>query len=175
MADEAALVDAARRGDRAALGELVQRYSRAVIARHYAATHSLPAAEDLAQETFLRAVEDLGRLKDVRAFGSWILSIADNVAREWVRRKRTRDGHRDRVEQALAPPPSGPAREPDLPIAEAVAALTPDLQQLLALRHDHNLSCEEIAQATGRPLGSVTKMLSRAYEELRARLGKQVN
>jgi RNA polymerase sigma-70 factor (ECF subfamily) len=164
--DEPTLVRAARKGDRGAFGELVGRYARAVLARQVACTHELSFAEDLAQETFVRAWQGLGRLEDERAFGSWLLSIAGFVSAEWIRRKRT-------AERRLAPrgePVTETRREPDLPLAEAVATLGPEAQQLLALRHGQGLSCDEIARELGRPIGSVTKALSRAYAELRERL-----
>jgi DNA-directed RNA polymerase specialized sigma24 family protein len=54
-----------------------------------------------------------------------------------------------------------------------VADLAPEVQHLLALRHDRGLSCEEISRELGRPLGTVTKTLSRAYLELRERLDRK--
>jgi RNA polymerase sigma factor (sigma-70 family) len=73
-------------------------------------------------------------------------------------------------------PPAPPARReegPDPALARALADLAPEVQQLLALRHDRGLSCEEIAEELGRPLGTVTKTLSRAYEQLRSRLARK--
>ena len=107
---------------------------------------------------------------DERSFGSWLLSIAGFVCQEWVRRKRTGERHLERLAPA---PAAGPERESDLPLAEAVAALPDDLQQILALRHGEGMSCEEIARALDRPLGTVTKMLSRAHADLRERLEKR--
>lgn len=167
IVDEESLVRAARNGDRDAFAELVGRYSRAVLGRHYGWTREMSSAEDLAQETFLRAWKGLGSLKDPRAFGSWLLSMAGFVGREWVRRKRTAERHRVEAPREAA---DRAAEGPDLPLAEAVAGLSPEVQHLLALRHDRGLSCEEIARALGKPLGTVTKTLSRAYAELRERL-----
>jgi len=59
---------------------------------------------------------------------------------------------------------------PDLPLAQAIAELAPEVQQILALRHDMGMSCDEIARELGRPIGTVTKTLSRAYAQLRERL-----
>jgi len=165
--DEEGLVGAARRGDREAYGTLVGRYARTVMARAYACTRELSAAEDLAQETFLRGWQGLARLEDARSFGSWILTIGGFVCQEWVRRKQTAEKHRY---PAARPAASRPAEEPDLPLAEAVAELPADVQQILALRHGAGRSCEEIAQELGKPLGTVTKTLSRAYAHLRERL-----
>jgi RNA polymerase sigma factor (sigma-70 family) len=165
--DEETLVHAARNGDRRAFDALVGRYAKAVIARQFAWTKDVATAEDLAQETFLRAWQGLARLKDPRAFGSWLLSIGGFVGQEWVRRKAS-----DQRLRMSVPPPSSSSRDegPDLPLARAVGELAPEVQQLLALRHDQGMSCEEIAKELGRPIGSVTKTLSRAYEQLRVRL-----
>jgi len=172
--EEEALVRAARRGERAAFDRLVERYSRAVLARQFGWTRNGAAAEDLAQETFLRAWQGLCRLEDVRAFGSWVLSIAGFVGQEWLRRKQL-DA---KARTTLAAPAAARQDEvrdigPDPVLARALAELSPEVQQLLALRHDRGMSCEEIAREIGRPLGTVTKTLSRAYEQLRARLARR--
>src|SRR5688572_16726060 len=152
--DEETLVRAARRGDRRAFDRLVERYSHAVVARQFGWTRDTAAAEDLAQETFLRAWQGLGRLEDLRAFGSWLLSIAGFVGQEWLRKKQS-----DQRARANLVPPEEPERhdEPDPALARAVSELAPEVQQLLALRHDRGMSCDEIARELGRPLGTVTK------------------
>jgi len=168
--EEEALVRAARRGDRASFDRLVERYSHAVVARQFGWTRDAAAAEDLAQETFLRAWQGLGRLEDVRAFGSWLLSIGGFVGQEWLRRKQTDQRARANL---LSLPAEDRDAGPDPALARAVSELAPEVQQLLALRHDRGLSCEEIARELGRPLGTVTKTLSRAYEQLRSRLARR--
>jgi RNA polymerase sigma factor (sigma-70 family) len=109
-------------------------------------------------------------LDDPRSFGSWLLSIAGFVCHEWIRRKQTGEKHRDRLAQAIS---ARSESEPDLPIAEAVAALPPDVQHLLALRYDLGMTSEEIAGRVGKTPEAVRKILSRAHEELRKRLGKE--
>ncbi len=133
--------------------------------RTFAFTKERSAAEDLAQETFLKALRGLAGLRDDGSFGSWLLTIADNLGRNWMDRRSTEEKHREGV----AHRPIEESVE-HVPIAEAIATLSPELQQLLALRFEKGMSCESIARETGRPLGTVTKMLSRAYEELRKRL-----
>lgn len=168
--DEEPLVRAARRGEREAFDRLVERYSRVLLARQLGWTGDLAAAEDLAQETFLRAWQRLGQLEDIRAFGSWLLSIGGFVGQEWLRRKRLEQKVRGTLVPAL------PARREegiDPALARALSELAPEVQQLLAMRHDAGLSCDEIAEKLGRPLGTVTKTLSRAYEQLRSRLAQQ--
>jgi RNA polymerase sigma-70 factor (ECF subfamily) len=168
--DEETLVRAARRGDRSAFDRLVERYSHAVVARQFGWTRDTASAEDLAQETFIRAWQGLGRLEDVRAFGSWLLSIGGFVGQEWLRRKQA-----DQKARMNLPAPATVRHDdgPDPAIARALSELAPEVQQLLALRHDKGMSCEEIARELGRPLGTVTKTLSRAYEQLRSRLARK--
>jgi RNA polymerase sigma factor (sigma-70 family) len=172
MTDERSLVRAAQGGSRQAFAALVERYSRAVLARQFACTHEMSAAEDLAQETFLRAWQGLARLKESDAFGSWLLSIAGFVSMEWIRGRQSQRRHEGKLAESTRDV-DAPRSGPDVPLAEAVAALADDLQQLLALRHDAGLSCEEIADQLGKPLGTVTKTLSRAYAQLRERLVKK--
>ncbi|MBI3857463.1 MAG: hypothetical protein HY293_17405, partial [Planctomycetes bacterium] len=124
--EEEALVRAARRGDRASFDRLVERYAHAVVARQFGWTRDASAAEDLAQETFLRAWQGLGRLEDLRAFGSWLLSIGGFVGQEWLRRKQSDLKARSN----LAALPSVARDEgPDPALARALAELAPDVQQ----------------------------------------------
>jgi RNA polymerase sigma-70 factor (ECF subfamily) len=167
MTPEAELVRAAQQGDRQAFQRLVERYSRAVLMKAYGTTGQMATAEDVAQDTMMRAMQSIARIDDPSSFGGWLMSIAEHICRDWIRRKRTHDEHDARLAAERAP-----RREaaPDPRVAEAIAALAPELQQMLALRYERGMSCDEIARELGRPLGSVTKMLSRAYEELRERL-----
>ena len=166
-APEADVVRSAQRGDRRAFQRLVERYSHAVLMKAFGTTGQLATAEDLAQDTMVRAMESLSRLDSPDAFGPWLMSICVHVCRDWIRRKQTHEIHDARIASDRRP-----AREsgPDPRVAEAIAALPVEQQQMLALRYERGLSCEEIASELGRPLGSVTKMLSRAYEDLRERL-----
>ena len=86
------LVDQTLAGERSAFGTLYDRYAPVVRAYCYAATHQFEGAQDLAQEVFLRAYRDLGRLREPEKFGRWLIGIARMVCREWRRgegRKRT--------------------------------------------------------------------------------------
>src|SRR5438874_13484728 len=77
---EIALVRNARAGDRAAFEELVRRTSRLAFARLYLETGDTHLAEDLLQETLLRAYRSLRELADPRGFRAWLLRIAQNTA-----------------------------------------------------------------------------------------------
>jgi len=89
--EEATLVRAAQCGDVKAFQALVEHYSHIVMMRTYGSTGERSAGEDLAQDTFLRALKAIGSLKKVESFGVWLLMIADNVCRNHaVRRARKR-------------------------------------------------------------------------------------
>jgi RNA polymerase sigma-70 factor (ECF subfamily) len=130
--------------------------------------HSDQVAE-AAQEAFVRAYFALGDLRRPEAFLSWLLGIADRVAKEIHRaakRYRTVDWHEtERAEAAVK-------RETDAEAetAEAVASLPDTYREVIVLRYYGGYSCAEIGRDLGVPLGTVTKRLSRAYALLRDRL-----
>ena len=88
---DADLVELTRQGDTEAFGELYDRYARLVRAICADRTHDLTAAQDLAQDVFLRAFERLSELRDAARFGAWVVGIARFTTMEWHRhQKRSR-------------------------------------------------------------------------------------
>ncbi len=164
--NHAALVLAARAGDRNAYGELYRRFSRAV---HGVLVARLPhhAAEDLVQDVFLHALTRLGDLREPAAFGAWICTIARRRAADYLRRTPAEDPLEDRP---------APDASPEL-IAVANAALAairelPETyRETLTLRLIGGLSGMEISQATGLTPESVRVNLHRGFRLLRERLG----
>ncbi len=163
MKSDAALVKAASDGDRSAFGTLVQRYECAVRA---VATHVLRdghAAEDVAQDAFVIAYQKLPALRDGGAFGAWIVTIA---RREALRRLRRRAATVPLDSAGPAPE----ARREGQTSERLLAAVTrlPDRERhVVMLKHFNGLSVRDIARVTGRPAGTVTKQISRAYARLR--------
>ncbi len=100
--DEACLVAAAQRGHLPAFAELYDRYAGLIRAVCHDTTGELHAAQDLAQEAFLRAYRNLHRLRQPDRFGSWLDTIARHVCREW-RRTRRRDRLRFRSDALHEP------------------------------------------------------------------------
>lgn len=90
---DASLVRETLNGDRSAFGVLYDRYARVVRAICFDSTCQVDAAQELAQEVFLRAFTNLTELRRPEQFGPWVVSIAKYVCREW-RRSRRRDRHR---------------------------------------------------------------------------------
>jgi RNA polymerase sigma-70 factor, ECF subfamily len=160
--DPPPLVLRAQKGDEEAFTQLVSLFERRVLAYFLARTPSLPTAEDLAQETFVRAFTALPGLEEASRFPSWLFGIARNAYREWSR---------DRKKHAQPPErPTGDAQ----PILDRKVSLHKEIYQIvhelpdpyrevLLLRYFDGASTPEIAASLDRPLGTVTKQVSRAH------------
>jgi len=176
--DEAALVGAAQGGDEAAFTEIVRRYQRAVYRVAYALTRNASDADDLAQETFVRAYQALGRFRQGEPLYPWLSRIAVNLTYSLFRRRRRRPetSIEPLVEAgqqwAAADDPAAEAadRERAEHLRQAFAGLSPEHQAILVLRVVQDLTYEEIAQALEIPLGTVMSRLSRARAELKVRM-----
>ncbi len=86
---DAAWVQATLAGDRAAFGKLAQAYERQAVATAYRLLGNSHDAAEVAQDAFLRAYRSLGRLKDPRRFGAWLLRIVSNLSLNARRSRRT--------------------------------------------------------------------------------------
>jgi RNA polymerase sigma-70 factor (ECF subfamily) len=176
--DEVDLVRAAQRGDQGAFAELVRRYQRAVYRVAYALTRNASDADDLAQETFVRAYQALGRFRSGEPLYPWLARIATNLAFSLFRRRRRRPETplEPLVEAGMQwgvdrdPADDVAERERRRHLQEAFGELKPEHQAVLALRVVDELSYEEIASALGVPIGTVMSRLSRARTELKLRL-----
>lgn len=164
--DDAPLVAAARRGDRAAFGALYRRHARLVQAVLLARV-APDGVDDLVQDVFVTAMDKLSSLRDDRAFAPWIAAIARRRAADWRRRRR------DTVEldESLA---GGPRPDDDATTAreavDAIASLPVAYRETLMLRFVAGLTGPEIAERTGLSHGSVRVNLHRGVALLRERL-----
>jgi len=176
--DDAGLVRAAQSGDQAAFSELVRRYQRAVYRVGWALTRNASDADDLAQETFVRAYQAIGRFRAGEPVYPWLARIATNLAFSLFRRRKRRPetpleplleaGQQWGVEDD--PADRVATGERDRMLQEAFAELKPEHQAILALRVVEEQSYEAIAATLGVPMGTVMSRLSRARAELKARL-----
>ena len=168
----------ARRGDPDAFRQLFERYSRPVISFVFDMVGDRALAEDLTQETFVRAYRHLGSLREEAKFSTWLFSIAKNVAREHLRSGERRaskvelddervlelqDGGRTPVEGLLDKELNGVVRR-------ALGALDEDKRTVFALKVFQQRSYEEIAEITGFSLPKVKTDLHRARAEMRKRI-----
>lgn len=149
---------------------LVQRYQRPLFAYLAGRLGSTLEAEEAAQESFVRAFQSLKKLRQPESFYAWLLGIAGRVLKEQFRAMVRREQARAAEESIRN---SEPETTPEYPLEEAIAVLPESYRQVILLRYYEGLSCQEVGQRLGMPLGTVTKTLSRAYallrEELKAR------
>jgi RNA polymerase sigma-70 factor (ECF subfamily) len=151
---------------------LVQRYQRPLFAYLAGRLGSALEAEEAAQESFVRAFLSLKKLRQPESFYAWLLGIAARVLKEQFRAMIRREQAQAAQESLRS---SEPETAPEYPLEEAIAVLPETYRQVILLRYYEGLSCQEVGQRLGMPLGTVTKTLSRAYallrEELKAREG----
>ena len=177
----------ARHGQEAAYRELVRRYERPVFSLVYRMVRDRELAEDLAQETFVKALNAIESYRPEFKFSSWIFKIANNAAIDQLRRREldtlSLDGSPhaetpeaieatalqigDRQETALE---EVEARELGGEIEAAIARLRPEYRSCILLRHVEGRPYEEIADILGLPLGTVKTYIHRARNELRLSL-----
>jgi RNA polymerase sigma-70 factor (ECF subfamily) len=154
-------------GSRDAYAILVRRYERQAHAAAWAILRDHHAAQDVAQDSFIKAYGQLGQLRQPRTFGIWLLAIARRTAADRVRGKK-------RLVFVPTVPDTAtfdaPAESDADQILTLVASLPSREQQVLLFRYVDSLSVSEIAMLAGSPVGTVTKQLSRALSRLRDRL-----
>lgn len=172
--DDAALAGRAAAGDVAAFEALYRRHHRRVhgaIVRLVGQTGT--RAEDLTQETFVRAWRALAGFRREAAFGTWLHRLAVNTALMELRAGRARPWHED-DDSALERLPAGGGGRLQLAmdLATAVASLPPRARAVLVLFDIEGWSHEEIAASLGIAIGSSKAQLHRARSLLRARIGE---
>lgn len=172
---DAQIVDRIRRGDVQAYGTLVERYERAVLAAVLGIVRDVHDAEDVAQDVFVRCYTQLGSLRDSSRFGPWLLKIAGREAVHASRRTR-----RMRIErQSDANEFAAAARHDQRVLSDerelllqCVRSLPAHERMAVSLRYFDGHGVNEISDIVGRPVGTITKQLSRAIERLRDQLNK---
>jgi RNA polymerase sigma-70 factor (ECF subfamily) len=182
--DESALVAKAREGDLAAFNELVNSYSRKIfrLAKHI--TQNDEDAEDVLQETFLKAFEHLGDFQGQSKFYTWIVRIAVNESLMKLRKRKSDrsvpldepvDTGEDTVVREIAVWDENPEQkysreELGQILDEAVQGLRPAFRTVFVLRDIEELSTEETAEALGISVPAVKSRLLRARLQLREKL-----
>ncbi|MCC6649686.1 MAG: sigma-70 family RNA polymerase sigma factor [Candidatus Eisenbacteria bacterium] len=169
------LITRSQRGDQRAFAEIVRRYQRSVYRVAYALTRNASDADDLAQETFLRAWGAIGRFELGSPLYPWLARICTNQAFSLFRTRKRRP--ETPIEPLLEAgkqwgvdddPADHTARnERDSALQDCFAQLPPEQQAVLALRVMQDMSYDEIAKTLNVPIGTVMSRLSRARVELK--------
>ncbi len=153
------LVERAQEGDREAFGELSRLYAPLVTGAVLSRVGRFQEAEDLVQETFLRALTQIRRLSDPERVGAWLFGIAVNVVRE----------HRRAAPAPALPPapaPAEPAVDPES-LRGCLEALPEGLREIFILRHIQNLSYKALGEIRNATVTSVGERLWKARKLLR--------
>jgi RNA polymerase sigma-70 factor (ECF subfamily) len=178
----------AQEGREDAYRELIKRYERPVFSLIFRMVRDKETAEDLAQETFIKVLNNIDRYRPEFKFSSWLFKIANNITIDHLRRRQldtiSIEGAPDAItaERARATAvtvTSGgesaleelESRELGEAIEKAIARLRPEYRACIILRHVEDYSYDEIAEIVKLPLGTVKTYIHRARQELREYLG----
>ncbi len=177
------LVRRVQRGDSAAFDLLVRKYQHRVVALIGRYVHDWSEAQDVAQDTFLRAYRALGSFRGDAQFSTWLHRIAVNTAKNHlVAHKRRPPGEDIDIEDAEQFESALRLRDNDTPerelmrqemeqtVMRAVEALPEELRAAITLREVEGLSYEEIAQQMQCPIGTVRSRIFRAREAIDVQL-----
>jgi RNA polymerase sigma-70 factor (ECF subfamily) len=166
--DEVTLVARARNGDDAAFEQLFERFYPMIYAFSYRACLDQAAAQDIAQEAFIKAARSLEGFRDGASFKPWIYRIATNTALDW-RRARVRQ---DRLEEALQASAGG-SHSDHSAVTEALEGLPAELRIAVALVFYEGMNHAEAASVLGCAETTVSWRIFRAKRKLKAALKRK--
>jgi RNA polymerase sigma factor (sigma-70 family) len=171
-ADDAALVAAAREGDRAAFARLVERHYELLVATCRRVTGDPEVAADAAQEAVVTALLGLDRLRDDERFGAWLIGIGLNIGRRALQERARWSGPDGADREANGPAPEEAAAAATIAerVRAAVAALPAGQRAAVALFHLGGLSHAEVADRLDTRPGAVKTRLHKASRALRRSL-----
>ncbi len=166
-------------GDEQALGVLIDGYLPDLYNFAFKLTRDLQAAEDIAQESFIKAWKNIRRYRPGNNFRAWLFCIARNTAIDWLRKKRDlafSDFENEEGENTLVATLADHAPLPDELLVRAEDAaylegilerMSPQYREVLALRYSSNLTFAEIGEILKRPLHTVKSQHRRALVALK--------
>jgi RNA polymerase sigma-70 factor (ECF subfamily) len=177
----------ARRGEQAAFAELLRAYKAPVFNLCLRMLKNRDDAEDIAQEVFIKVFGMLERYDERYAFRSWLFKIAANQCIDFIRKNRVKLQSLDepvnyRGEEIERQFPDDESKTPDeelelQEVGRLLLAITDELpphyRSMIVLRHQEQLSYEEIAQVLDLPLGTVKARIHRARAMMREKLRKR--
>jgi RNA polymerase sigma-70 factor (ECF subfamily) len=180
---DSAAAEQARKGDQRAFGALVERHSRSVFRLAFRMTQNEQDAEDLVQETFLKAYKQLHRFDGRSAFGTWLYRIAANCSLDLIRARKNRKEQSavstnpekpDWLDRVAAPDPSPErlARSGQIMslLKQALEQLTDLERTAFVLRHYEGRGISEIAGVLGVETNAAKHSVFRAVQKLRRAL-----
>ena len=182
-ADDVAAVAKARDGDQDAFRGLVERHSRSIYRLAYRMTGRPEDAEDVVQDTFVRAYRQLGRFEARSNFATWLYRIGFNCSIDYMRARPHRESAEahDTLER-LSPGDSGPSMDDRVfagqigeKVQDALKDLSPQERAAFLMRHYHGCSIEEICEALGLKSNAAKHSIFRAVKKMRVALRPLMN
>jgi RNA polymerase sigma-70 factor (ECF subfamily) len=178
MNSSADLVTRVCQGDSEAFRLIFDRYSRPVISFIFDMVNDRALAEELTQETFVRAYRSIRNMRAETKLSTWLFGIARNVARESLRSRKRLLSHVDLADKSVmdlsdnkpVPVEGVLSKELNQVIRRSLAALDEDKRLVFTLKVLHQCSYEEIAEITGFSLAKLKTDLHRARAEMRKRI-----
>jgi RNA polymerase sigma-70 factor (ECF subfamily) len=179
--DDASLVRRCLRGDVDCYDVLVRRYQRQVYSLLYRMLGSVDDAEDLVQDTFIRAYNALHSFRQDASFLTWLYKIASNLGIDRIRARRTKGAASldEEIESGREPAASERETSPEAAavrtsvsevVHHEIMMLPERYRRVVLLRHVADMTIEEIAAELNLPTGTVKTHLFRARDMLRDRL-----
>ncbi len=171
--EDATLVQRCLRGETAAIQALVEQLQSEVYAVCVRILNHRHDAEDVVQEVFLRVFRSLRRWDSSRPLRPWVVGIAVNRCRTWLSQRARRPELADYLHDTAASPPEDDSAELVREIRAALEALRPEYRIVFVLFHEQGQPYEQIAEALGRPVGTIKTWLHRARIDVLERLRRR--
>ncbi|MEA2062770.1 MAG: RNA polymerase sigma factor [Gemmatimonadota bacterium] len=177
LSEESALVERLKTGAPGAIDEVVRLYHRPLFSFIVRMIGDPQEAEDIFQETWVRVIRHVGSFRGQSRFSTWLFQIALNQCRNAMRKL----GRRQYVDiDEVSGQDENLTVGPDVDAGKIIAAervkrmlasLPPRMREVLVLRYYHDRSEQEIAEITGKPVGTVKSRIHRATNMLREKMG----
>ncbi len=173
------LIDRCLAGDSRAFNDLINRYKRQVFALIFRLVHNQSDAEDIAQETFIKAYKSFASYDPSYPFLTWLFKIAHNSAIDFLRAQKPdslsihdEENPVDIEDTQISLEEKIEAASQQELIDKVLGTLPPLYREVLILRHQQELSYEEISQSLDIPVGTVKVRLFRARDIMKQKLFK---
>ncbi len=174
---EELLIERAKKGDVSAFSELIKKYERYVLNLVYRTLGRAEDAEDIAQETFVKAYLHIKKFKGESKFSTWLSKIAMNLCMDKIRERSNREENLEEgvwltipQDNYYSPEETVERLEIQEKIKNAVSSLPEDLRMVFILREFEDLSYQEISEILNIPMGTVESRLHRARMRLKSLL-----
>ena len=180
--DENRLIEACKKGDRAAFGELISKYERLVYSTVRLKVGNENDALDVSQEVFIKLWRHIGKYRGDCRFSTWVYKVAVNACLDFLRREKNNvtesmptrvddDGDEVTVEIADENTPSPESHvennEKIAAVREAIGKLSPEQREVILLRDIEGYSYDEISEMLHLEIGTVKSRINRARNNLR--------